>query len=91
MKMKLGLRGAELEKIPENSQPVDARPVVWSWVCGFEKEMEKRMGDVGLRRGWRRGESEFEESLCVELTCFSRQAHSRAVEILLLGDHVINI
>ncbi|TXG47143.1 hypothetical protein EZV62_026437 [Acer yangbiense] len=38
MKMKLGLHGFE---------PGMENRIVWSWVCGFEKGMEKMMGDVG--------------------------------------------
>ncbi|KAK1586456.1 hypothetical protein Q3G72_002762 [Acer saccharum] len=52
MKMKLGLRGAESEKMKmklglHGFEPGMENRIVWSWVCGFEKGMEKMMGDVG--------------------------------------------
>ncbi|KAK1559074.1 hypothetical protein Q3G72_010352 [Acer saccharum] len=52
MKMKLGLRGAESEKMKmklglHGFEPGMENRIVWSWVCGFEKGIEKMMGDVG--------------------------------------------
>ncbi|KAK0603910.1 hypothetical protein LWI29_010034 [Acer saccharum] len=52
MKMKLGLRGAESEKMKmklglHGFELGMENRIVWSWVCGFEKGMEKMMGDVG--------------------------------------------